>query len=166
LPIKVDAIAASLLRAPPAAEVPTPDEHIATRRRTEVAKSSRAEPSVRGPGRAEFTRSYLRRSGNKSLQSGCKMDRRFLHRTMSANADFLRFVMWMERRMDAPHRGRDDRVSPLCGTGWGELVEMICPTGKAEYFCRGGWTGKSLICPSGKSVDVYDQVVTRLRCFP
>jgi hypothetical protein len=65
-----------------------------------------------------------------------------------------------------PSRNRDDRVSPLCGTGQGELVEMICPTGKAEYFCKGGWTGKSLICPSGKSVDVYNQVVTRLRCFP
>ena len=49
-----------------------------------------------------------------------------------------------------PPRGRDDRVSPLCGTGWGELVEMIWPTGKAEYFCKQGWTGKSLICPSGK----------------
>jgi hypothetical protein len=29
LPITVDAIAASLLRAPPATEVPTPDQHIA-----------------------------------------------------------------------------------------------------------------------------------------
>src|SRR5450432_2164680 len=28
---------------------------------------------------------------------------------------------------------------------------MICPTGKAKYFCKQGWTGKSLICPSGKS---------------
>jgi hypothetical protein len=42
LPIKVDAIAASLLRAPPATEVSTPVEHIATRRLKEVAKSSRA----------------------------------------------------------------------------------------------------------------------------
>ncbi len=50
-----------------------------------------------------------------------------------------------------PPRVRDDREPPLCGTGRGELVEMICPTGKAEYFCKGGWTGKSLICPSGKS---------------
>ena len=65
-----------------------------------------------------------------------------------------------------PPRVRDDREPPLCGTGRAELVEMICPTGKAEYFCKGGWTGKSLICPSGNSVDVYDQVVTRLRCFP
>jgi len=30
--------------------------------------------------------------------------------------------------------------APLFGTGWGELVEMICPTGKAEYFSRKGWT--------------------------
>jgi hypothetical protein len=45
LPIRVDAIAASLLRAPPATEVPTPVEHIATRRRKEAAKSSRASAS-------------------------------------------------------------------------------------------------------------------------
>jgi hypothetical protein len=45
LPIRVDAIAASLLRAPPATEVPTPVEHIATRRCKEAAKSSRASAS-------------------------------------------------------------------------------------------------------------------------
>jgi hypothetical protein len=60
-----------------------------------------------------------------------------------------------------PPRVRDDREPPLCGTGRAELVEMICPTGKAEYFCKGGWTGKSLICPSGKSNDVHDQLVKR-----
>jgi hypothetical protein len=65
-----------------------------------------------------------------------------------------------------PPRNRDDRVSPLCGTGRAELVEMICPTGKAEYFCKQGWTRNPPDSPSGKSVDVYDQVVTRLRCFP
>jgi hypothetical protein len=26
---------------------------------------------------------------------------------------------------------------------------MICPTAKAENFLEGGWTGNSLICPSG-----------------
>src|ERR1700726_459413 len=50
------------------------------------------------------------------------------------------------------------------------VVEMICPTPKAKYFCKRDWTDKirktKLICPSGKSVDVYDHVVTRLRCFP
>jgi hypothetical protein len=51
-----------------------------------------------------------------------------------------------------PPRVRDDRDTPLCGTERGELVEMICPTGKAEYFCKGGWTQKSLSSPSGKSV--------------
>jgi hypothetical protein len=65
-----------------------------------------------------------------------------------------------------PPRVRDDREPPLCGTGRGELVEMICPTGKAEYFCKGGWTGNSVICPSGKSVDrrpqFEEQGVTRL----
>src|ERR1700681_757191 len=36
---------------------------------------------------------------------------------------------------------RDDRDTPLCGTGWREFVEMICPTGEAKYFCEGDWTG-------------------------
>jgi hypothetical protein len=32
------------------------------------------------------------------------------------------------------------------GDETGEFVEMICPTGKAEYFSNQGWT---LICPTG-----------------
>jgi hypothetical protein len=36
--------------------------------------------------------------------------------------------------------------APLLGTGWHELVEMICPTSKVEYFFEKGWT---LICPTG-----------------
>jgi hypothetical protein len=27
-------------------------------------------------------------------------------------------------------------IRPCCGTGWRELVEMICPTGEAKYFCK------------------------------
>jgi hypothetical protein len=30
---------------------------------------------------------------------------------------------------------------PSLGTGRREFVEMICPTAKAEYFCKWGWTG-------------------------
>jgi hypothetical protein len=40
--------------------------------------------------------------------------------------------------------------APLFGTGWRELVEMICPTSKAKNISREGWTRNSLICPSGK----------------
>jgi hypothetical protein len=29
-------------------------------------------------------------------------------------------------------------IRPSCGVGWRESVEMICPTGKAKYFCKGG----------------------------
>jgi hypothetical protein len=46
----------------------------------------------------------------------------------------------------------DDGQRPSCGTGWREFVEMICPTSKAEYICKGGWTPNSLICPSGRSI--------------
>jgi hypothetical protein len=50
---------------------------------------------------------------------------------------------------------RDDHDTPLCGVGWRESVEMICPTGKAKYFCKWGWTDgqiserrrKLLSCP-------------------
>jgi hypothetical protein len=28
---------------------------------------------------------------------------------------------------------------------------VIWVFGKSEYFCKEGWTGKSLICPSGRS---------------
>ena len=56
-----------------------------------------------------------------------------------------------------PPRVRDDRDTPLCGTGWRELVEMICPTGEAKYFCRedstpNGPTGKSREDPSDQKV--------------
>src|ERR1700690_4106549 len=43
-------------------------------------------------------------------------------------------------------------IRPSCEAGRGELVEMICPTGKAEYFCQEGWTRICARCPSGKSV--------------
>jgi hypothetical protein len=39
-------------------------------------------------------------------------------------------------------------IRPSCGVGWREFVEMICPTGEAKYFCKGGWTQN---CPTGKS---------------
>jgi hypothetical protein len=41
--------------------------------------------------------------------------------------------------------------APLLGTGWHELVEMICPTSKVEYFLKEGWT---LICPTGGDLPV------------
>src|SRR5882672_6302258 len=33
-------------------------------------------------------------------------------------------------------------IRPSGGVGWREFVEMICPTGEAEYFCKGDWTGR------------------------
>jgi hypothetical protein len=30
-------------------------------------------------------------------------------------------------------------------------IDLICDFGKAEYFCKQGWTGKSDRCLSGKS---------------
>jgi len=45
-------------------------------------------------------------------------------------------------------------------------IELIWVKREVEYFCGKGWTEKSSDSPSGKSVDVYDQVVTSLRGFP
>jgi hypothetical protein len=38
----------------------------------------------------------------------------------------------------APHEERD-----------GEVMKVICVKREAEYFCGGGWTGWSVICPPG-----------------
>src|SRR5437762_10603543 len=38
---------------------------------------------------------------------------------------------------------------PFVWDGMGELLKMLLPTRKAEYFCDQGWTAVSLICPSG-----------------
>jgi hypothetical protein len=43
-------------------------------------------------------------------------------------------------------------IRPSCGVGWREVVEMICPTGEAKYFCKWDWTGKSERRPTGKSL--------------
>src|SRR5260221_7483852 len=43
-------------------------------------------------------------------------------------------------------------IRPCCGVGWREVVEMICPTGEAKYFCKGDSTGFSTARPSGKSL--------------
>jgi hypothetical protein len=34
-------------------------------------------------------------------------------------------------------------IRPSGGVGWREFVEMICPTGEAKYFCKGGWTARN-----------------------
>jgi hypothetical protein len=32
--------------------------------------------------------------------------------------------------------------APLSGTGWAELLDLICPTGEAKYFFEDIWTGQ------------------------
>jgi hypothetical protein len=44
------------------------------------------------------------------------------------------------------------RETPLCEAGRGELVEMICPTAKAEYFSRGDWTTQITLIRLNKSL--------------
>jgi hypothetical protein len=47
--------------------------------------------------------------------------------------------------------------------GWRELVALICPTAKAKYFLRAGWTGKYL---TGKSdVGVRKDGLEMRRCI-
>ncbi len=42
-------------------------------------------------------------------------------------------------------------IRPSCGVGWRELVEMICPTGEAKYFCKGDWTAQITLIRFKKS---------------
>jgi hypothetical protein len=44
---------------------------------------------------------------------------------------------------------------PSCGTGRGESIKLFLPNGEAKNFAKQDWTGKSLICPSGKSVGLF-----------
>jgi hypothetical protein len=57
------------------------------------------------------------------------------------------------------------QIFSLCGTGWREFVEMICPTGETKYFCKGDWTGFGVICPSGGFVESAQQFCLSRRLF-
>jgi hypothetical protein len=60
------------------------------------------------------------------------------------------------RKSRPPHPAlyvRDDRETPLLkSAGRGELVKMICPTGKAEYFSQEDWTTQITLIRLNKSV--------------
>jgi hypothetical protein len=60
-----------------------------------------------------------------------------------------------------PPHVRDDREPPLSSGETGEVIALICPTAKATYFSREGWTAKSssatLICPSGNRVSKINE---------
>jgi hypothetical protein len=47
----------------------------------------------------------------------------------------------------APHV-RDDRDTPLLRARDGVNKPVIWVESEAKYFCKRGWTGKSVICPS------------------
>jgi hypothetical protein len=54
-------------------------------------------------------------------------------------------------------------IRPSCGVGWREFVEMICPTGEAKYFCKGG-----VDTPVNKPTDgqiTRASLVVRVVCF-
>jgi hypothetical protein len=60
----------------------------------------------------------------------------------------------LHRHPRPPHPAlyvRDDRETPLCEAGRGELVEMICPTLKAEYFSQKDWTTQITLIRLNKS---------------
>jgi hypothetical protein len=49
-----------------------------------------------------------------------------------------------------PPRVRDDREPPLFRVRRGELVEMICPMAKADYFDGEDWTDQITLKSLGK----------------
>jgi hypothetical protein len=44
---------------------------------------------------------------------------------------------------------RDDRDTPLKRDGITMDMQVICVGRERKYFCKKGWTGDSVICPSG-----------------
>jgi hypothetical protein len=58
------------------------------------------------------------------------------------------FVIRRLRVHRIPPRVRDDRDPPLSSGETRGFKSLICPTAKAEYFLKGGWTEKSTSCPS------------------
>ena len=55
-------------------------------------------------------------------------------------------------------RVRDDLEPPLQWDRTGRVIKVICVFGKSEYFCKRGWTGKSVICLSGTLTDLSDVI--------
>jgi hypothetical protein len=58
-----------------------------------------------------------------------------------------------------PPRVRDDREPPLMWDETAEISEVIWVGKEWKYFCEKGWTGKSVICPSGKRLAIASQRV-------
>src|SRR5216683_1360671 len=81
------------------------------------------------------------------------------HTTLpSASASFVRALFARLTLPRPPHPApnvRDDRETPLCVGRDGGVLELIWVGGEAEYFSRRGWTGKSVICPSGNHAFTY-----------
>ena len=70
----------------------------------------------------------------------------------SAAASFVRTLVARLTLPRPPHPVpyvRDDRETPLCVGRDGGVLELIWVGGEVEYFSRRGWTGHSVICPSG-----------------
>src|SRR5580658_7798877 len=62
----------------------------------------------------------------------------------SAAVSFVFSTSW--RPSHPAPANRDDREAPLSwGTGRREVVEMICPTGRAKYFLPKDWTLESAL---------------------
>jgi hypothetical protein len=66
--------------------------------------------------------------------------------TTSPSAAYVIRLLTLPRPSHPVPNVRDDREAPLLsGTGWGELVEMICPTAKAKYFLQEVWTTQIML---------------------
>src|SRR5450755_626922 len=73
--------------------------------------------------------SLVRSLGNRSQISRSALRSRCAQNAAASTATHPAFVTIM--------------IRPSCGVGWREVVEMICPTGEAKYFCKGDSTQKS-----------------------
>jgi hypothetical protein len=109
---------------------PRPRVHFVLVERTRVTTSTPESPGI--PARNGFT-AYVALSSVTGL---------FCHRR-------LRIKFCPSPVGPTPLRKLDASVG--ASGGWRELVEMICPTGEAKYFCKRDWTRESTNRPTGKS---------------
>src|ERR1700682_4444735 len=131
-----------------------------------VLPPSSADMFLSKPGWADLNSANLTPASGRQDHTTSPYAATSLVRTLGDRSQAFRQPALQSRRAQnaaastASHPNvRDDHDTPLfLRTGWREFVEMICPTGEAKYFCKGGWTANSLICPWGNQIELLEEI--------
>ena len=106
------------------------------------------------PGRADLTSANLTPASGRQDHTTSPYARASLVSALYDRSQVFRLALRSPRAQNAAASTAFHPASvtimirPSCWVGWRELVEMICPTGEAKYFCKGDSTPN---CPTGKS---------------